>query len=104
MFNRNETSNSFSTDLHSGVALAADRGQELLETVLAVQITLLLYESDVGQRAFAVAVVADEVVRAPDAAEGGDEWTSAMIWVGENVIIAHFSQYAIFNRIFYRTH
>lgn len=65
--------------LHSGVALAADGGQELLETVLTVQISLLLYESDVGQRAFAVAVVADEVVRAPDAAEGGDEWTSDLL-------------------------
>lgn len=68
----------FRTNLNSGVALAADGGQELLEAVLAVQVTLLLHESDVGQRAFAVAVVADEVIRAPDAAESGDEWTSAM--------------------------
>lgn len=60
--------------LHSGVALAAHGGQELLEAVLAVQVTLLLHEADIGQRALAVAVVADEVVRAPDAAEGGDEW------------------------------
>lgn len=65
--------------LNSGVALAADGGQELLEAVLAVQVTLLLHESDVGQRAFAVAVVADEVIRAPDAAESGDEWTSDLL-------------------------
>lgn len=65
--------------LDSGVALAAERGQELLEAVLAVQIALLLDESDVGQRAFAVAVVADEVIRAPDASESGDEWTSDLL-------------------------
>lgn len=65
--------------LNSGVALAADGGQELLEAVLAVQVTLLLHESDVGQRAFAVAVVADEVIRAPDAAESGDKWTSDLL-------------------------
>lgn len=65
--------------LHSGVALAAHGGQELLEAVLAVQVTLLLHEADVGQRALAVAVVADEVVRAPDAAEGGDEWASDLL-------------------------
>lgn len=61
--------------LHSGVALAADGGQELFEAVLTVQVTLLLHESDVGQRAFAVAVVADEVVWTPDTTESGDEWT-----------------------------
>lgn len=65
--------------LHAGVALAADRGQELLEAVLAVQVTLLLDEADVGQRALAVAVVADEVIRAPDATQSGDEWSSDLL-------------------------
>lgn len=65
--------------LDSDVALAAERGQELLEAVLAVQVALLLDESDVGQRAFAVGVVTDEVIRAPDAAESGDEWTSDLL-------------------------
>lgn len=75
--------NSHETNLHAGVALAADRGQELLEAVLAVQVTLLLDETDVGQRALAVAVVADEVIRAPDATQSGDEWSSVK---GESVI------------------
>lgn len=65
--------------LHTSVTLAADRGQELLEAVLAVQITLLLDEADVGQRALAVAVVADEVIRAPDATQSGDEWSSDLL-------------------------
>lgn len=65
--------------LHSGVALAADRGQELLEAVLAVQVTLLLDEADVGQLTLAVGVVADKVVRAPDATQRGDEWTSDLL-------------------------
>lgn len=61
--------------LYSGVALVADRGQELLEAVLAVQVTLLLDEADVGQLTLAVGVVADKVVRAPDATQCRDEWT-----------------------------
>lgn len=65
--------------LDSLVALAAHWGQELLEAVLAVQIALLLDESDVSQRALAVGIVADEVIRAPDASEGGDEWTSDLL-------------------------
>lgn len=65
--------------LNSEVALAAHGGQELLEAVLAVQVSLLLDETDVRERALAVGVVADEVIRAPDAAEGGDEWTSDLL-------------------------
>lgn len=65
--------------LHSGVALAADGGQELFEAVFTVQVTLFLHESNVSQRAFAVAVVADKVVRTPDATEGGDEGTSDLL-------------------------
>lgn len=65
--------------LHSGVALAADGGQELFEAVFTVQVTLFLHESNVSQWAFAVAVVADEVVRTPDATEGGNEGTSDLL-------------------------
>lgn len=68
--------------LDSGVALAAQGGQELLEAVLAIQIALLLDESDVGQRTLAVGVVADEVIRAPDAAKSGDERTC------DNLVVA----------------
>lgn len=79
--------------LDSGVALAAEWGQELLEAVLAVQITLLLDESNVGQRALAVGVVADEVIRAPDASESGDEWTC------HNLVIAFVAnRYLVYQR------
>uniref|UniRef100_A0A2M4D091 Putative secreted protein n=1 Tax=Anopheles darlingi TaxID=43151 RepID=A0A2M4D091_ANODA len=61
--------------LNSAIALRAQRGQELLEAVLAVQVTLLLDESDIGQRTLAVGVVADEVIRAPDASQSGNEWS-----------------------------
>uniref|UniRef100_A0AAG5D770 Uncharacterized protein n=1 Tax=Anopheles atroparvus TaxID=41427 RepID=A0AAG5D770_ANOAO len=59
------------------IALRARRCQELLEAVLAVQVSLLLDETDVGQRTLAVSVVADEVIRTPDASQCGNEWTSA---------------------------
>uniref|UniRef100_T1DPJ7 Putative secreted protein n=1 Tax=Anopheles aquasalis TaxID=42839 RepID=T1DPJ7_ANOAQ len=65
--------------LNSAIALRAQRGQEFLEAVLAVQVTLLLDESDVGQRTLAVGVVADEVIRAPDASQCGDEWSSDLL-------------------------
>uniref|UniRef100_A0A2M4D1M8 Putative secreted protein n=1 Tax=Anopheles darlingi TaxID=43151 RepID=A0A2M4D1M8_ANODA len=65
--------------LNSAIALRAQRGQELLEAVLAVQVTLLLDESDIGQRTLAVGVVADEVIRAPDASQSGDEWSSDLL-------------------------
>lgn len=65
--------------LDSDVALAAEGGQELLEAVLAVQIALLLDETDVGQWTLAVTVVADEVIRAPDAAKSGDEGSSDLL-------------------------
>lgn len=54
-------------------ALAASGRQVLLETVLAVQIALLLNESNVLQRTTAVAVHADEMIRAPDAAQCRDK-------------------------------
>uniref|UniRef100_A0A2M3ZQS7 Putative secreted peptide n=1 Tax=Anopheles braziliensis TaxID=58242 RepID=A0A2M3ZQS7_9DIPT len=61
--------------LNSAIALRAQRGQKLLEAVLTVQVTLLLDESDVGQRTLAVGVVANEVIRAPDASQCRDEWS-----------------------------
>lgn len=60
-------------------ALAASGCQVLLETVLAVQVALLLNESDVLQRTTAVAVHADEVVRAPDASQSRDKGSSVKL-------------------------
>lgn len=48
-------------------AFAASRSQVLLETVLAVQISLFLDESNVLQWATAIGVYAHEVIWAPDA-------------------------------------
>jgi len=65
------------THLDLAGALAARGSQVLLETVLAVQIALLLNESNVLQGTTAVAIHADEVIRAPDAAQRRDEGSSA---------------------------
>lgn len=61
--------------LNSAIAFRARWCQELLEAVLAVQVSLLLDETNVGQRTLAVSVVADEVIRTPDASQCGNEWT-----------------------------
>lgn len=64
------------THLNSAIALRAQWGQELLEAVLAVQIALLLDEPNVSERTLAVGVVADEVIRAPDASQRRNERSS----------------------------
>lgn len=65
--------------LNSAIAFRARWCQELLEAVLAVQVSLLLDETNVGQRTLAVSVVADEVIRTPDASQCGNEWTSDLL-------------------------
>lgn len=58
------------------VAFVARRRDESLETVLAVELSLLLHEADVLKRTSALAVDADEVIGAPNLAQGGDEGSS----------------------------
>lgn len=70
---------SFNSHLDLASALAAGGRQVLLETVLAVQIALLLNESNVLQRTTAVAVHADEMIRAPDAAQCRDKGSSVNV-------------------------
>lgn len=62
--------------LNFAIALAASWRQVLLEAVLAIEITLLLDETDVLQWTTAVAVDANEMIGAPDATQSGDKWTS----------------------------
>lgn len=57
------------------VAFVASRCDVLFETVLAVKLAVLLYETDVLQWAPACCVRADEVLRAPDAAQSRYEWS-----------------------------
>lgn len=59
--------------LDLSVALGAGRSDKLLEAVLAVQVALLLDETNVGQLATTISVHAHKVVRAPDAAQSSDE-------------------------------
>lgn len=56
-----------------GVALGASRSKVLLETILAVQLALLLHEAHVLEGPPAARSRADEVLRAPDLAESRDE-------------------------------
>lgn len=56
-----------------GVALVASGRDVLFETVFTVELTVLLDEADVLQGAPARGVHADEVLRAPDAAQSRDE-------------------------------
>lgn len=67
--------------LNLAVALGAGRSDKLLEAVLAVQVALLLDESNVGQLATTISVHADKVVRAPDTAQSSDEWTPREEWM-----------------------
>jgi hypothetical protein len=53
----------------------------LLEAVLAVQVALLLDETDVDEFTFAAGVHAEEVIGAPGTSQSGDEWTSVEIRV-----------------------
>lgn len=69
--------------------LAAIRCQVLFETVLAVEFAFFFNKSNVGERALAVSVDANEVLRTPDATQCSDEWTSAKN-IGSNVRIIAF--------------
>lgn len=62
--------------LDFSIAFAARRRQELLEAVLAVQVSLLFNEADVDEFTLAAGVDAQEVSWAPGFAQSGDEWTS----------------------------
>lgn len=55
------------------VAFVACRRDESLETVLAVELSLLLHEANVLKGTSALAVDADEMIGAPNLAQGGDE-------------------------------
>lgn len=65
--------------LNSAIAFRAQWGQELFEAVFAVQITLLLNESNISQWALAVCVVTDEMIRTPDASQRSDERSSDLL-------------------------
>jgi hypothetical protein len=58
------------------VALGADWSQELFVAGLAVQLTALLYESDVLQWSAALGSGADEMIRAPRLTKSGHKRTS----------------------------
>lgn len=62
--------------LNFHVAFAAWRRQKLLEAVLAVQVALLLDETDVDEFTFAAWIHAKEVIWAPGFSQSGDKWSS----------------------------
>jgi hypothetical protein len=62
--------------LNFSVAFAAWWRQELLETVLAIQIAFLLNEADVHKFTSAVGIHAQEVSWAPSFSECSNEWSS----------------------------
>jgi hypothetical protein len=65
--------------LNFSIAFAAWWRQELLETVLAIQIAFLLNESNVHKFTSAVGIHAQEVGWAPCFSECGNEWSSDWI-------------------------
>lgn len=57
-------------------ALGARRGEILLETVFAVELPLLFDETEILKRTSALRSGANEMLRAPDFAQGCDKWAS----------------------------
>lgn len=62
--------------LNFSIAFAARWRQELLETIFAVKVALLLDEADVDELTLAAGIHAQEVSWAPGLAQSGDKWSS----------------------------
>ena len=55
------------------MAFVATWSDETFEAIFAIELALLFYETDVLKRSTTLGVHADEMIRAPDLSQSGDE-------------------------------